>query len=396
MVALKEITSHLSHLQCSHCDKKYPAETVTSYASCAKCGKNILLSIYDLDGITKESINKSDRSMWRYFPVLPVFDRKNIISLGEGFTPVLPLDTLAGKVDIDHLFLKDESLNPTGSFKARGMSMAISKAKEFGITKCIVPTAGNAGGAMSAYCAKAGIKAVVVMPEHTPDIFKKECLLYGAELVLERGLISNCAARVNDINKHNEFFDLSTLKEPYRLEGKKTMGYEIAEQFGWDLPDVILYPTGGGTGLIGMWKAFHEMLEMGWISCKLPRMIAVQAENCKPVVETWFGRQASAESYVGEATFANGLAVPRPFGERAILDALRESDGWPMAVTENEIIQSMKEMAKSEGLLAAPEGAALWAALKRIMANKEIANDEKVLLLNTGSGYKYLENLSVS
>ena len=396
MVAQKEITSQLSHLQCSHCNKQYPPQEVTTYASCDQCDKNILVSVYDLGGITKESINQSDRSMWRYFPLLPVFDRMNIVSLGEGFTPILNLEKLGASIDLVNLFLKDESLNPTGSFKARGMSMAISKAKELGITQCIVPTAGNAGGAMSAYCAKAGVRAVVVMPEHTPDIFKKECLLYGAELILEKGLITDCAKRANEINKHNEYFDLSTLKEPYRLEGKKTMGYEIAEQFEWELPDVILYPTGGGTGLIGMWKAFHEMIEMGWIDSRLPKMIAVQAENCKPIVETWHGRQPNAKEYKGTPTFANGLAVPNPFGEKMILRVLRETGGWPLAVTENEIVTAMKEMAKAEGLVVAPEGAALWAALKKMVVADEAMRDSKILMLNTGSGYKYLENLNVA
>jgi threonine synthase len=394
MVALHEKFSHFAHLQCSQCDKKYPAHEVISFASCDHCDKNILCSVYDhLDRMTPADIDLHERSMWRYFSMLPVFDRKNIVSLGEGFTPILRLERLANKLDLPHLSLKDESMNPTGSFKARGMSMAISKAKELGIRRCIVPTAGNAGGAMSAYCAKAGIEAMVVMPEHTPEIFKKECVLYGAELVLEKGLISDCARRVAAINKDNEYFDVSTLKEPYRLEGKKTMGYEIAEQCGWVLPDVILYPTGGGTGLIGMWKAFHEMTRMGWIQDRLPRFIAVQAENCMPIVETWNGRQENAKSYVGQATFANGLAVPNPFGEKMILKVLTETGGKPVAVSELEITNSMREIATQEGLLLAPEGAALLAALKKLLADNSVSRLETVLLLNTGSGYKYLENL---
>jgi threonine synthase len=395
MVANKEKLSHFSYLQCSHCDKSYPADEVNSYASCGKCGKNVLLGVYEhLSGISPTDIDTKDRSMWRYFAMLPVFDRSNIVSLGEGFTPILKPDRIQKKLNLDHLRIKDESLNPTGSFKSRGMSMAISKAKELGIKKCIVPTAGNAGGAMSAYCAKAGMEAVVVMPDHTPEIFKKECILYGAELILEKGLISDCARRVAKINASNEYFDLSTLKEPYRLEGKKTLGFEIAEQMDWILPDVILYPTGGGTGLIGMWKAFHEMMDMGWIASKMPRMFAIQSENCQPIVETWLGRQKNADAYHGAATLANGLAVPRPFGEKLILQILHETNGFPIAVTEDEIIASVKEMAREEGMLLAPEGGALLAALKKLLKTEAIHGDDKILFLNTGSGYKYLDNLN--
>lgn len=332
-----------------------------------------------------------DRSMWRYFPWLPVFDRANIVSLGEGFTPVIMMDKLAGSLGLDRLSLKDESLNPTGSFKARGMSMAISKAKELGIHRCIVPTAGNAGGAMSAYCARAGMEAIVVMPRHTPHAFKEECEKFGATLILEDGLISDCARRVAEMNRDGVYFDVSTLKEPYRLEGKKTLGYEIAEQFGWELPDVILYPTGGGTGLIGMWKAFKEMIAMGWIADKLPRMYCVQAENCQPILETWFGRQQNAQHYSGKATIASGLAVPNPMGEALIIRVMRESGGLPVSVSENEILSASNEIARQEGLLIAPEGGALLAALKHLVHNGSVQGSEKILLLNTGSGYKYLD-----
>ncbi|MDZ4714973.1 MAG: threonine synthase [Cytophagales bacterium] len=385
--------SHFSFLQCAVCSKVYPPDEVNTFASCSRCDRNPLVGKYtDLHLITKADIDTNIRSMWRYSRLLPVFDKKNIVSLGEGFTPILPVEQLQKEAGLKQLFLKDESQNPTGSFKARGMSMAISKAKELGISKCIVPTAGNAGGAMSAYCARAGMEAVVVMPERTPEAFRKECLYFGARVILEKGLINDCAKRVLELNKDQEYFDVSTLKEPYRLEGKKTMGYEIAEQMNWTLPDVILYPTGGGTGLIGMWKAFHEMLEMGWISNKLPRMIAVQAENCKPLVETWLGHQPNADHYQGGFTIANGLAVPRPLGERMILNVLRESGGHPLAVSEEEILGAVQEVAEKEGLLIAPEGAALWAALRRLVRQGEIDREEKILLLNTGSGYKYMEN----
>lgn len=323
-------------------------------------------------------------------PMLPVFDKRNIVSLGEGFTPILNLKNTADKLGLLTLMMKDESFNPTGSFKARGMSMAISKAKELGIRKCIVPTAGNAGGAMAAYCAKAGIKAVVVMPSHTPHAFKHEVEMFGAELVLVDGLISDCAKKVREINAGGEYFDMSTMKEPYRLEGKKTMGYEIAEQLNWSLPDVILYPTGGGTGLIGMWKAFDEMIEMGWIPDRRPRMIAVQAENCQPIVESWNGKQRDASEYKGRPTLANGLAVPNPFAEKMIMNVLKESGGRPIPVPEQEIVKAQKDVGRNEGCFIAPEGAALFVALKEMIRTNEVRANEKILLLNTGSGYKYI------
>src|SRR5258706_9590179 len=390
MPILKESISHLAHLQCSNCNKIYSAKEINTFASCDECGKSPLLSNYDLGGITKNDIDVSKRSMWRYFPMLPVFERRNIVSLGEGFTPLLPLQNLSSDYDLNSLCMKDESVNPTGSFKARGISMAVSKAKEFGIQKCIIPTAGNAGGALAAYCAKAEMEAVVVMPEHTPRVFKDECTIYGAKLILVKGLISHCSQKVAELNSAGEYFDVSTLKEPYRLEGKKTMGYEIAEQLNWKLPEVILYPAGGGTGLIGIWKAFHEMIEMGWIENRLPRLFAVQSENCQPLIETWLGRQKNSKMYQGKPTVASGLAVPNPFGEKLMLKILNETGGEPIAVSEIEIINAQKEIAQREGLLVSPEGAALLPALQMLLAVDKILPDEKILLLNTGSGYKYL------
>ncbi|HMJ69550.1 MAG TPA: threonine synthase [Cyclobacteriaceae bacterium] len=390
MIAVNEGISRCEHLECSNCGRLYPVEQINTFATCEKCGKAPLVVSYSTEGLRKSAIDQSEHSMWRYLPMLPVFDRRNIVSLGEGFTPIFNLKSTANALGLNGLLMKDESFNPTGSFKARGMSMAISKAKELGIRKCIVPTAGNAGGAMAAYCAKAGIKAVVVMPTHTPNAFKHECEMFGAEVVLVDGLISDCAKKVREINASGEYFDMSTMKEPYRLEGKKTMGYEIAEQLNWSLPDVIMYPTGGGTGLIGMWKAFEEMLDLGWITGRRPRMIAVQAENCQPIVETWNGNQPDASSYQGKPTVANGLAVPNPFAEKMILRVLRESGGRPLAVSEQDIIASQKEVGKTEGLFIAPEGAALFVALKKMIGAEEIRTNEKILLLNTGSGYKYI------
>lgn len=381
----------LSHLSCSQCGQLYSAFESQTYAPC--CNQP-LVAVYELpDHHSKALLRNRVTSMWRYREVLPVFEPGNIVSLGEGMTPILTPKHLRAKYELPDLYIKDESGNPTGSFKARGLSMAVSKAKEAGVHTCIVPTAGNAGGAMAAYCAAAGIKAIVVMPRHTPQVFKDECLLYGAELVLIDGLISDCAKKVAQLKQSIECFDISTLKEPWRLEGKKTMGYEIAEQFDWTLPDVILYPTGGGTGLIGMWKAFNEMEEMGWIDSKRPRMIAVQAATCQPIVHTWNGVQPNAKNYIGRPSIANGLAVPNPFAENMILRVLRESGGQPIAIQDADMITGVKEIAKTEGLIIAPEGAALWKALLELLDQQEIQRDEKILMLNTGSGYKYLENI---
>ncbi|MES2419406.1 MAG: threonine synthase [Bacteroidota bacterium] len=389
----KKIITNNYELRCDYCHTPFNKHQVVTF--CTLCKKSPIVAQFDLsDAITKDSIDIKERSMWRYAKMLPLLDSRNIVSLGEGWTPILTMTRLAERLGLGALTMKDESFNPTNSFKARGLSMAISKAKELGIETCIVPTAGNAGGAMSAYCAKAGMKSIVVMPRHTPDAFVKECKAFGAEVVLVNGLINDCAKRVAEIKRSKDFFDVSTLKEPYRLEGKKTMGYEIAEQMNWVLPDVILYPAGGGTGLIGIWKAFREMLSMGWIKDIPTRMIAVQSENCKPLVATFKGWQADASNYVGSPTIANGLAVPHPFAEKMMLDVLVQSKGTALAVSEKEIISSVKEIASLEGLLVAPEGAALWAALKLLIQNNQIDHQEKILLLNTGSAYKYLSSFN--
>ncbi len=332
--------------------------------------------------------------MWRYSEMLPVIKKDNIITLGEGMTPLFALNKLADRFGFSNLLVKDESFNPTGSFKARGLSLAVSKAKEFGITHGIIPTAGNAGGALAAYCAKADIKCTVVMPRHTPEIFKQECELYGAELILIDGLINDCAKKITEINRGKLYFDFSTLKEPYRLEGKKTMGYEIAEQLNWQLPDVIIYPAGGGTGLIGIWKAFKEMISMGWIHGPLPRMIAVQSKECAPILHALKDPLNWKNSFTPRPTIANGLAVPYPFGINMMLEVLKESGGTAVAVEDEEIIAGVREIAKIEGLLVSPEGAATWKALLHLNRTQKIDSSEKVLLLNTGSGYKYLDNFN--
>ena len=322
-----ESLSRLAALHCSACGTEYSAFDLQRVSACCNVP---LVADYDLrEPISREVIDQNDTSMWRYGALLPLLHEENKVTLGEGLTPMLRLPRLAARYDLANLLLKDEGQNPTGSFKARGLSMAVSKAKELGVEGCIIPTAGNAGVALAAYCARAGLKAVVVMPRHTPAAFKEECYWYGAEVELVDGLISDCGARVRQRNADGALLDISTLKEPYRLEGKKTMGYEIAEQLGWTLPDVLLYPAGGGTGLIGIWKAFQEMKQLGWLApdVKLPRMVAVQAENCCPLLETYEGRQANCHAYHGRATLANGLAVPHPLGENMMLRVLRESNG---------------------------------------------------------------------
>jgi threonine synthase len=390
MRLVRESVSHIAFLKCSECDRVFNSNQINTYASCERCEKAPLVAKYDsILRLRKEDIDTKERSMWRYAEMLPVTQRKNIVSLGEGWTPLLSANRLASALGLNQLVIKDESLNPTGSFKARGLSAAVSKAKELGIHNCIIPTAGNAGGALAAYCARGGLNATVVMPTHTPKAFKLECEYFGANVLLVDGLINDCARKVAELNQSGDYFDVSTMKEPYRLEGKKTMGYEIAEQSNWTLPDVILYPTGGGTGLVGMWKAFHEMKEAGWINCAFPKMIAVQSENCKPVVENYFGRsQATFQS-----TIANGLAVPFPFAHKMIQTIIKESSGTAIAVSEKEILEGVREIASLEGMFVAPEGGALLAALKKLIASGEIKGDQKILLLNTGSGYKYLENL---
>ncbi|SNC68095.1 threonine synthase [Hymenobacter gelipurpurascens] len=391
---LLDTTTRLQELHCAACDAPHSAFQLQRVSEC--CGQP-LVARYDLrEPISRTAgIDLAENSMWRYHSLLPLLDEANRVSLGEGWTPMLTLQRLGHRYGLRDLRLKDEGQNPTGSFKARGLSMAISKAKELGVTGCIIPTAGNAGVAMAAYCARAGLRAVVVMPRHTPKAFKEECYWYGAEVHLVDGLINDCAARVRELNANGELLDISTLKEPYRLEGKKTMGYELAEQLNWTLPDVLLYPAGGGTGLIGIWKALREMQQLGWLpkEAKLPRMVAVQSANCCPLVETRAGRQANCHSYVGQPTIANGLAVPRPLGEPLMLQTLDESQGLALAITDEQMLEGMRELARLEGLFVAPEGAAVWMAARHLLETGWLRPEEQILLLNTGSGQKYLDNV---
>ncbi|MGZ3756223.1 MAG: threonine synthase [Mucilaginibacter sp.] len=390
---IAEKGSLLMNLKCPECGTLHNAGVINTVCTNESC-KSTLFAQYDLTpGISKTILKGRPATMWRYKEFLPVTDEKNIVTLGEGFTPIVPIENLKQFTVGNEVFWKDESGNPTGSFKARGISAAVSKAKELGVEVMAIPTAGNAGGALAAYAARAGIQAVVYMPKQTPQVFKDECRLYGAKLVEIDGNISDCGKLVNEHSLLNNWFQVSTLKEPYRLEGKKTMGYEIAEQFNWVLPDVIFYPTGGGTGLIGIWKAFDEMEQLGWIGSKRPRMVTVQSESCDGIVKAFHTGALVSEFADGGFTIANGLRVPKPYADRVILRVLHQSNGNAITISDKEMNSAVKEIAAKEGMLMAPEGAALWQAYKKLKASRWIQPGERVLLINTGSGYKYLENI---
>ena len=331
--------------------------------------------------------------MWRYYEFLPVDSPEEIVTLGEGGTPLLHLRRLGKQCDSPSLYLKDESQNPTGTFKARGLSAAVSMACKLGVQKVAIPTAGNAGGALAAYGAKAGLKVFVFMPETSPVANIVEARMTGAQVELTQGTIADSARRLKEREAIEGWFDLSTLMEPYRLEGKKTIGYELAEQLEWILPDVLLYPTGGGTGLIGIWKAFEEMEELGWIGKKRPRMVAVQSEGCAPIVKAFEEGRKSAEKWPAPTTFASGICVPQALGDFLILAILRESSGKALAVSDKAIYEAVREVGKQEGVLLAPEGAACWAALKNLRKQGWIGGDEIVVILNTGTGLKYIDSL---
>jgi threonine synthase len=329
--------------------------------------------------------------MWRYREVLPVRREDNIVSLGEGWTPLHHTKNLGAALGVPELYVKDESLNPTQSFKARGMAAAVSMAKELGLKKLAAPSAGNAAGALAAYCARAGIEAYLFMPRDTPRANIIECEVTGAHITLIDGLITDCGAEIARRKETEGWFDVSTLKEPYRVEGKKTLGYEIAEQSAWTLPDVIIYPTGGGTGLVGMWKAFDEMQELGWIDSKRPRMISVQAAGCAPIVRAFEKGERTAEEVQDAATVASGLRVPKAIGDFLILDAIKQSDGMAISVTDDELLAGARELARREGIFAAPEGGACVPALRKLLERGKIGPRERVVLFNTGSGIKYLD-----
>lgn len=387
---------NVTHLVCAKCATTYEPNLL--YNLCTACGKPLLV-MYDLAkaGATlkKESLKGRVSSLWRYREVLPVISDENIVSLGEGWTPLLHASRLGSACGLPQLFIKDESPNPTGSFKARGQTTAISMAKELGVTKVAIPTAGNAGGAMSAYAAAAGLTAHVFMPRDTPAANRIECEQLGAHVTLIDGLITDCGAQVASRKDKEGWFDVSTLKEPYRIEGKKTMGYELAEQFAWELPDVILYPTGGGTGLVGMWKAFAEMEQMGWINSYRPRMYSVQASGCAPIVRAFEQGWDEAPEFENAHTAASGLRVPRAIGDFIMLDILRRSGGGAVAVSDEEMIADTRVIGAAEGLFCAPEGAACFSALKKLLADGAVTSGDRVVLFNTGIGVKYLEAFSL-
>lgn len=354
---------------------------------------------YDLEAVGKavrrDDLIGREPTLWRYRELLPVADDCHIVSLGEGMSPLLPCPRLGERLNLKHLWIKDESQLPTGSFKSRGLCMAITMCRQFGIQRVAIPTAGNAGGAMAAYAARAGMEAYVFMPEDTPTINQQECRLAGAKTYLVNGLITDCGAIVRQGQEAMGWFDLSTLKEPYRIEGKKTMGLELAEQFGWELPDVILYPTGGGTGLIGMWKAFAELEALGWLnSNRRPRMVAVQSTGCAPIVRAFEAGQRHAEPFIGAATFASGIRVPTAVGDFMILDAVRQSGGLAFAAAEERIPEWMELAVRSEGIAVCPEAAACVGAAEVLAASGWIAPDERVVIFNTGAAQKYPEAMS--
>ena len=331
--------------------------------------------------------------MWRFAELLPVGDPENIITLGEGGSPLLRADTLGKPLGLERLFIKDEGLNPTGTFKARGISAAVSRAHELGATGFTMPSAGNAAGAAAVYCARGGLDLAVFMPEDAPEANKKECLLAGAELNLVEGLISDAGRRAVTVAEERGLFDLSTLKEPYRAEGKKTMALEIAMQLGWKLPDTIIYPTGGGTGIIGMHKGFQELLELGWVEGRPPKFVAVQATGCAPIVKAFEQGSSVTDPWPDARTVADGLRVPHPFADYLVLGAIRETGGTALAVEDPEMVAAMHELAAAEGIIACPEGAATLVGLKRLVDQGFVQPDETIVLLNTGSGYKYLHLL---
>jgi threonine synthase len=344
--------------------------------------------------LTKDALKNRRPDLWRYREVLPVTNDDNIVSLGEGFTPLLHASRLGSQIGLNELYIKDEGQNPTQSFKARGMTVAVSMAKELSVKKLAVPSAGNAAGALAAYAACAGMEAHIFMPKDTPRANVIECEQTGAHVTLMDGLITDCGAEVGRRKEAEGWFDVSTLKEPYRIEGKKTMGYELAEQFDWQLPDVIIYPTGGGTGLIGMWKAFDEMEQMGWIGSRRSRMVTVQAAGCAPIVRAFQQGQRFADEFQNAHTTASGLRVPKAIGDFLIIDALRDSGGTAVAVTDEELIDATKEIGSAEGVFCAPEGAACLPALQKLMSDGLVKSNERVVLFNTGSGVKYLESFS--
>lgn len=386
------MTTFFTHLECTSCGARYERDALHNL--CTACSKP-LFPIYDLAAagrtMTRESLVSREKSLWRYREVLPLPLETEPVTLGEGGTPLLAARRFGEATGVPQLWVKDESQNPTQSFKARGMAVAVTMAKHLGATKLAVPTAGNAGGALAAYAARAGLEAHIFMPRDTPRANMIECRELGAHVTLIDGLITDCGAEIAKRKVAEGWFDMSTLKEPYRVEGKKTLGYELAEQMRWELPDVVLYPTGGGTGLIGMWKAFDEMETLGWIGSKRPRMFTVQASGCAPIVRAFEAGEEFAAEFPDAHTVASGLRVPKAAGDFLMLRILRESGGGAITVDDAEMIRITRDVGAAEGMFVAPEGAACFAALKALRAQKAIAESDRVVIFNTGSGIKYLD-----
>jgi len=388
--AFGELPTFVTHLECSLTGERYPADTLQNLS---KAGRPLLVR-YDLAGVRRalprEVLATRSQTLWRYRELLPVRRPENVVSLGEVVTPLISLPRIAARLAKGgEILVKDEGRLPTGSFKARGLALAVSMGKELGVSAMAMPTNGNAGAAMAAYCSRAGIKAHVFCPDDTPAVNIREIAMQGAKVFLVDGLIDDCGKLVTEGEREVGWFNCSTLREPYRIEGKKTMGIELAEQLDWQLPDVILYPTGGGTGIIGMWKAFAELEEIGWIGHKRPRMVVVQAEGCAPMVKAWKEGAEHAPRWENAHTFAAGIRVPQAVGDFLILRAVRESGGFAIAVTEDAIARAWREVAAEEGLLLCPETAATYAAYKEALADGRIRRDDRIVLFNCASGLKY-------
>ncbi|WP_420723014.1 threonine synthase [Hwanghaeella sp. LZ110] len=386
---MTDTPTFVSHLECSMTGKTYPADTVQGLS---EAGRPLLVR-YDLDAlakaVTKEDIAKRTDGFYRYREFLPIRRDENVVSLGEVVTPLIPLPHTAKRLNAKSIIVKDEGRLPTGSFKARGLALAVSMAKELGLTHLAMPTNGNAGAAMAAYATQAGIRSTVFCPADTPEVNVSEIELQGATVYRVNGLINDCGKIVGEGKGPVGWFDLSTLKEPYRIEGKKTMGLELAEQMGWQVPDIIFYPTGGGTGLIGMWKAFQELEAIGWLGQKKPRMVAVQATGCAPIVKAYEAGEEHAPLWQDAHTYAAGIRVPIAVGDFLILRAVRESGGFAIAVEDEAIAESLDEVGKQDGLLLCPEGAATMAAYKQALASGLVDRDERALLFNCATGLKY-------
>jgi threonine synthase len=384
--------SYLTHLECSKCGQETEADRLQTV--CPACG-GVLFARYDLEAVRRalprEALRDRPPTLWRYHELLPVRDPAHLVTLGEGLTPLLHAQRLGADLGCPRLFVKEEGLNPTGSFKARGQAVAVSRALELGATSLAIPSAGNAGGALAAYAARAGLPAFVFMPQDAPAANRAECALYGARLLLVRGLINDCGRLVREGAATRGWFDVSTLREPYRQEGKKTMGYELAEQLGWELPEAILYPTGGGTGIVGMWKAFDELERLGWIGAHRPKMIAVQAEGCAPIVRAFRQGERHAAPWEDAHTVASGIRVPVAIGDYLMLDAIRQSGGAALAVSDAALLAEVGTLGRREGISAAPEGGATLAALRLLLERGDVGREERIVLFNTGAAWKYAE-----